>query len=115
MSAIRGGNISGEEAGKARAAGRMDMIQSFAGLRGILGAATTLVRNNRPFSDLGEELKAIAAVRKSDLNRLTYGAVPLEKGLLVLVGDKKLVLEQLKGLELPTPVELTVNADVVTK
>ena len=115
FSAIRGGDISGEEAGKARAAGRMDMIQSFAGLRGILRAATTLVRNNRPFSDLGEELKAIAAVRKSDLNRLTYGAVPLEKGLLVLVGDKKLVLEQLKGLELPTPVELTVNADVVTK
>ena len=108
---IRGGDISDVEARKARSSRRMGMIQSFAGLGGILGTAATLVRNGRPFSDIGDELQAVASVTESDLNRLAYNAVPLEKGLLLLVGDKKLILEQLAGLDLPEPVELTVTGD----
>ncbi len=111
FSAIRGGNVSVVEAGKARASQRMGMIQSFAGLGGILGTASTLVRNNRPFSDLGDELLAVTRVTETDLNRLAYNAVPLEKCLLVLVGDKRQIIEQLKGLDLPEPVELTVTGD----
>ena len=108
---VRGGNISEEEAKKARASRRMDMIQTFSGLSGIVSAGTTLVRNDRPFTELGEELQAVARVTEADLNRLAYNAVPLEEGLLVLVGDKKLILEQLEPLELPTPIELTATGD----
>ena len=90
----------------------MDVVAQFAGLGGILGTASTLVRNNRPFSDLGDELQAVTRVTETDLNRLAYNAVPLEKSLLVLVGDKGQIMEQLKGLDLPEPVELTVTGDV---
>ncbi len=109
--AIRTGDISEEEARKARSSGRMDMVQSFAGLRGIIGTAATLVRNQRPFSELGEELEAIARVDASTLNALARQAVPLEQGLLVLVGDATLVREQLKGLGLPEPILLDVSGN----
>lgn len=108
---LRTGDVTGEEAGKARKSDRMDMIQSFAGLNGVLGTAVTLVRNGRPFSDLGEELAAVARVTEGDLNGLARGAVPLETGVLVLVGDKKAILPQLDGLGLPAPIELTVEGD----
>ncbi len=115
FSGIRGGNISEVEGRKARSARRMSMINSFAGLGGILGAATTLVRHDRPFTDMGEELQAVSRVTEADLNRLAYGAVPLEQGLLVLVGDNASILKQLSGLDLPDAVELTPMGDAIGK
>ena len=91
------------------------MIRSFAGLRGIIGTAAALVRNQRPFSELGEELQAIARVDASALNALARKAVPLEQGLLVLVGDAALVREQLKGLGLPEAILLDVSGDPVER
>ena len=108
---IRGGNITVTEASKARAGKRMGMIQAFSGLGGIVSVASTLVRNHRPFTQLGEELQAIVGIDETHLNRLAYNAVPLEKSLLVLVGDKEVIIEQLEGLELPVPIELTVEGD----
>ena len=110
---IRGADISDEEARKARSSGRMDMVQSFSGLGGIIRAASTLVQNGRPFSDLGEELAAVGRVSRDDLNGIASGAVPLEQSLLVLVGDKAQILPQFEGLDLPAPVELTVTGDPV--
>ena len=78
-----------------------------------LNAAATLVRNGRPFSDLGDELDMVAGITASDLNRLAYRAVPLETGIVVLVGDKKLILEQLDGLDLPQPVELSADGTAI--
>ena len=111
---IRSGDVSAAETRKAIATRRMQMIQSFQGLSGILGSAATLVRNGRPFTELGDELDAIAKVTDTDLNALVRDAVALERGLLVLVGDKQSILAQLEGLDLPTPIELTVAADPVT-
>ena len=44
-------------------------------------------------------------VNAADLNAAAHDAIPLEKGVLVLVGDKKLILKQIEGLNLPTPIE----------
>jgi len=108
---IRGADISDEEAEKARASRRMDMIQAFTGLAGILDVGSALVRNGRPFTQLGDELQRVARMTAADLNRLAYDAIPLERGLLVLVGDEKLIRKQLEGLELPAPIELTTTGD----
>ncbi len=108
---IRGGNIASVEARKARSSERMRMIRSFAGLGGILSKAATLVRNNRPFTDLGEELAVVSNIGESDLNRIAYEAVPLDQALLVLVGDKKRIVEQLTGLPLPSMIEWSVTGD----
>ncbi|MGD2111109.1 MAG: pitrilysin family protein [Phycisphaerae bacterium] len=111
FAAIRGGDISDQECAKARASRRRAMIQDFSGLRGILTAGATLVRNERPFADLGEELESAARVTAADLNDLAHDAVPLERAILVLVGDQKLIREQLASLELPTAIELTTAGD----
>ena len=54
----------------------------------------------------------MTAASEADLNHLANSAIPLEQAVLVLVGDKKLITNQLKGLELPAAVELTVRGDV---
>lgn len=113
FAALRSGDVSTGEVRKAVATRRMQMIQSFQGLSGILGTAATLVRNDRPFTELGEELDAMSTVTDHDLNALVRNAVALESGLLVLVGDKKSILTQLEGIDLPTPIQLTVTGDAV--
>jgi len=108
---LRGGNVSADEAEKASATRRMEMMQAFSGLSGLLDAAVTLVRNHRPFSALGDELSQIAGAGEKDLNQLAYNAIPLDNAVLVIVGDAKTVREQLAGLDLPAPEELTVTGD----
>ena len=51
-------------------------------------------------------------IAEGDLNRMAYDAVPLEQSVLVLVGDKGAILEQINDLDLPEPVELTVQGEV---
>lgn len=114
FSGIRGGNISEGEAAKARATQRMRMMQSFGGLNGMVASAITLVRNGKPFTQLADDLQEMAGITESQLNGLAYNAVSLEKGLLVLVGDKDVIHDQIASLELPEPEELTVTGDVVT-
>ena len=38
-------------------------------------------------------------------------ALPLEQGVLVLVGDRQTILDQIQGLGLPKPIELTVTGE----
>ncbi len=112
FASIRTGDISEVEARKTRATQRMRMIETFQGLGGIIGSGVTLVRNGRPFSQLGQDLDTMARITDGDLNRMAYDAVPLEQSVLVLVGDKGVILKQIKGLDLPEPVELTVTGEL---
>lgn len=111
FSALRGADISADETKKAQAARRMAMMQSFAGLRGIVNAGATLVRNGRPFTELAAELQAIADVDAADLNKLARKAPMLEHGLLILVGDVDLIRKQMVGIPLPAPIEKDVYGD----
>ena len=76
--------------------------------------------------DYMEPVRASAVARTVDvrpeLTTITYShatftvrqhiLAPLdEKGLLVLVGDKDVIMEQIEPLELPTPVELTAEGE----
>ncbi len=109
---IRGGDVSKDETGKSQQTKRLDYVQSFEGLAGVLNTAIELEENGLPFSTLGEDLAAVGTTTDADLNMLAESAISLEQAVLVLVGDKKTILEQLKGLELPAPIEMTVQGDV---
>jgi hypothetical protein len=54
-----------------------------------------------PFSAISSELGQLETLRASDLNSLANASIPLEKALLVLVGDKAQILKQLEGVGLP--------------
>lgn len=108
---LRDKGVSDDEAAKAAQQERTETIQAFQGLRGILGVAAVLDRNGLPFSTIGEDLGMIGKVDAGKLTTLARTATPLESGVMVLVGDKKLMLDQIKELGLPKPKELTVTGD----
>lgn len=107
----RKGDISKDEAAKSRETNRNESVESFQGLGGLLRTAVELEESGLPFSTVADDLKSMTSASESDLNHLASSAIPVDKALLVLVGDKKLITEQLKGLDLPAPVELTVRGD----
>jgi len=104
---LRGGDVSAEESKKARETLRADIIQSFAGLSGILSEAEQRIIAGVPFATLAEDMKRIQSTSQEQLNGLASGAVPLDQGVLVLVGDKKTILEQIKDA-VPPPEELDI-------
>ncbi len=106
---IRGGNVSKVESLKARKSKRQSLVDSFEGTSGVLSVGSRLLSLNRPFSDIGRDLQAIKDIDADDLNGLAYQAVPLEKGVLVLVGDKGEILKQIEGIDLPKPIEVTME------
>ncbi len=108
---IREGDVTAEEAKKARESNRMDTIQSFEGLGGILATASHLDFHGLSFSSLGEDLVLMASIDEEELNALAGPAVLLEEALIVLVGDRSTILEQLDGLGLPEPEEWTVKGE----
>jgi zinc protease len=100
---LRGGDVSDVEAAKVRETLRNDTVRSFQGLAGMLGAVSAPLTSGLPLSTLSSDLEAINGVGASELNALAKTAIPVESGVLVLVGDKQVILDQLKGLELPAP------------
>jgi zinc protease len=100
---LRAGDVSDLEAAKVRETLRNDTVRSFQGLAGMLGAVSAPLTSGLPLSTLSSDLEAINGVGASDLNALAKSAIPIESGILVLVGDKQVITEQLKGLDLPAP------------
>jgi predicted Zn-dependent peptidase len=103
---VRAGDITQDEATKASLTMRNDAISEFEGLAGLLGAAEDRLVHGLPFASLGDDLAAMAAVNASELNELAGRAIPIERGVLVLVGDREVVLPQLEGLGLGEVEEL---------
>lgn len=103
LKGIRTGNITDLEAEKARSIERAGVVQSLSSLPSLLGTAIELHQQGKPFSALSQEMDAIAAIQAAQLNAAANNAIALNKGVLVLVGDKATILKQLEGLDLPKP------------
>lgn len=114
LTRIRTGDVSDEEVVKARETLRTDAVQSFSTLRGILGAADDLVVSGLELSTLASDVLALDKVTAAEINKLAKEAVAMEKGVLVLVGDRATILEQIKDLGLPEPVTVDARGKVVT-
>ena len=103
FSRLRGGDVSEAEAGKARETMINGIVQSFSTLRGFVGLGAELTVNGLPMESVAADLAAIAKVSAAELNALAKDAIALERGVLVLVGDRAAILPQLKDLGLPAP------------
>lgn len=110
---LRAGDISSEEAGKARETNRMDLVQSFQGLSGLVATAELLEQNGLPFDTIGDDLGQMTKIDSDDLNSIASSAIPLDQALLVLVGKKELIESQIKDMGLPAPEQLTARGEAV--
>ncbi len=106
---LRGGDVSEDDARKVRETARNESVRAFQGLSGLLGVGEVALVNGLPFETVASDLAAMEKVTAADLNAIAKTAFPIEAGVLVLVGDKALILEQIKsagGLGLSEPVFL---------
>ena len=58
------------------------------------------------FRSTTEDLAALPKLTAASLNAGSKLAVPIDQGILVLVGDKALILQQIQELKLPPAIEL---------
>lgn len=105
---LRTGDVTDAEATKVREMVRNNTIQGFQGLRGLLNAFADPLAAGLPFATLADDLRAIESVNTATLNQLGRPALPLEQSVLVLVGDAKLIREQIRELNLPPAEEFDV-------
>ena len=104
FASIRTGNITSDEVVKAVGAMRTERVQSASTVAGLVGTAAAMYEDGRSYTDLGKDFTEISSLTPASLNAIVKGALPLEDGVLILVGDKAAILEQLKGIGLPPPI-----------
>ena len=105
------GDFTEAEAAKARETLRHDTIGAFEQLEGVVGSVAELIGMGMPLDTTAADLAAMAKVSAADLNALAPAAMPLDAGVLVLVGDRATILKELEGLPLAAPVEYTPEGD----
>jgi zinc protease len=103
FASIRTGNITADEVRKSAGAMRTARVDSASTVAGLVGTAASMYEDGRSYGDLGKDFSEISGLTPASLNAIVKGALPLEDGVLVLVGDKGQILSQLKGLGLPAP------------
>jgi zinc protease len=104
-------DITADEARKSRETFRTDTLDRFGTYDGTLRTASNLVSLGAPLDTTDKDLAGAAAADPGALNKAAKQALDLDRSVLVLVGDKKLILEQIKGLGLPAPTELDADGE----
>jgi len=100
---IRTGDVTNDEAAKARSTIRFDVVNGVNTLQGLVSSDIDYFANGIPFGSIGGELAKFGTVKTEEMNALAKDAFPVEKALIVLVGDKGEILRQIKDLGLPEP------------
>ncbi|RYG39194.1 insulinase family protein [bacterium] len=106
MGKVRTGDIAVAEVGKAGSTLRNSTITPLASLSGLLSEAADLAVQGLGFDALGNELTSFQALSPEAINEAIRSGILFDRAVIVLVGDRKAVLEQLGGLGLPTPEEV---------
>jgi predicted Zn-dependent peptidase len=97
------GDVTEEEAGKARATVQNEVAEDFERLDGVLDRYAPIVVNGLRPAALAADVAKVPSVTAADLNRLATLLMRLDRGVLVLVGDRAKILPQLAGIALPEP------------
>ncbi|MBC7773066.1 MAG: insulinase family protein [Pyrinomonadaceae bacterium] len=111
---LKAGDVTDAEVAKARETFANDTVESFSGLNGLLSAAGVRLENGLPFESIARDVAQSTTVTAAELN--TLGKLTIERldhGALILVGDKGLILEQIKDLQLPAPIIMDADGNLV--
>jgi predicted Zn-dependent peptidase len=109
----KGGDVTADEIVKVQRTMQAQIVQSLQSLDGIGENATELALNGCSFAQLAADIDAIAKITAADVNDASRTDLDLDHGVLVLVGDRRAIVEQLEGLGLPRPEERDVRGNTV--
>ena len=100
---LKAGDVTESEAAKARETARNDTVRGFSGLAGLLGSTAESLINGLPADTVAQDMAVMGTVTAAELNGLAKKAIQFREGILLLVGDKGVILDQIKSLGLPAP------------
>jgi zinc protease len=109
---LAGGDIADAEVAMAREMYRADVVQSFATLGGIVSAAAERLVGGLPVTTLDTDLEAAGRIDAAALNQLGASAVPVQRGVAVLVGNAALIRRQLQEADPPLRLGPVIQVDV---
>ncbi|MCC7230476.1 MAG: insulinase family protein [Fimbriimonadaceae bacterium] len=104
---VKTGDLTSEEVAKAKNTVRVDFINAVGTEQGLLDTVITYAANGIGFGQIGAELERFANQDMESLNRVAKSGLPLDRALIVLVGDKGEILKQIAGLGLAQPEVMT--------
>lgn len=106
-------DVTDDEARKARATFRSGVLETFGTLDGMLGEARSLVLLGAPLDTSSTDLTKSKEMQAPALTAALKQEIDLNKSVMLLVGDRKLILSQIKDLGLPAPIEVTAEGKKV--
>jgi predicted Zn-dependent peptidase len=113
---LAGGNLTADELTKARRTARTSLLESLGTAEGMARLAAGRVLDGGDWAGLASELSRAESVTLAEANAGAKGAAWLTRGVLVLVGDRREILDALgkqQGLGLPQPVFLGAEGEPV--
>lgn len=103
LNRVQAMDISEVETSKASKLIRTNAVTGYGSLGEILGTVLGLEGSGSSQVKQDLELAALTKLTAKQLNELGKSILDPNRALIVVVGDKKAILEQIKGLDLPTP------------
>lgn len=107
-------DLTDEEVSKARETARNATVEQFSSLDGMLAAAESRLASGVPLDSIAGDLAKASTIKTPELAALAGQiAQSLNTGVLVLVGDKSVIMPQLETLNLPAPTFLDADCNPV--
>ncbi len=112
FAAMREGGVTDEEVEKARRTVWTSRVERYSSLDTVLSTASSLLEDGADLGETALDLAALESIGRARLDELAEERFRTDRGVVVLVGDRETILEQLDGLGLPKPIDCDVHGVV---
>ncbi len=110
---LRRDGMTAEELAKSKQQRRASVVESLETSRGLLNTAASLDRVGASYEVLEGDFRLMEDLALDEVNARAEGAFPVEKGMMLLVGERETIRTQLADAGFPAPRELTPLGDPV--
>lgn len=110
---LESGDFTQEELDRARATWQSELVQNFETQSGIVSLFSALQVNQQSGNLINEFSARIQNLSLEEFNAWARQSAKLSQASITIVGDKKMILEQCKDLNLPEPVFRTVEGEII--
>ena len=103
LSRVPKGDFTQEEFDRARETWKSELVQSFETQAGVLATISGLYLNGKSTDFINAFARNLDNLTLDDFNNYAKSFPTIDQATITLVGDKTLILEQIKDLNLPEP------------